>query len=146
LVVEEVMTKAVHVATATTPLDSAARLMSENGVGALPVLDGHGHVIGLLSAEDLSICFPEENEAPIGSVPSGDLGSPRTARPTVKDAMSAPVPVIRPTASLPQAAKLMRRRRAGHVVVVDADGHLRGIVSRGDLRRVSKRRDGDIVR
>jgi CBS domain-containing protein len=145
--VADVMTSAVHVAAAELPLQTAARLMSENGVGALPVIDGPGHVIGLLSEADLSMGVEngDGSRRRRGAWRHPALASAPEAA-TVRDAMSAPVVTILPTASIGEAAQLMRRRHVRHLPVVDADGRLRGIVSRGDLLRVFLRPDRDIAR
>jgi CBS domain-containing protein len=145
--VADVMTSTVHVARPDLSLQRAALLMSENGVGALPVVDWRGHVMGLLSEADLLLRTEDGDgsrkrtniwrHAPRGS------GHPAT---TVGDAMSVPVVTIVPTASVGEAARLMRHRHVRHLPVVDADGRLRGIVSRGDLLRVFLRADRDIIR
>jgi CBS domain-containing protein len=121
--------------------------MSENGVGALPVVDGRGHVMGLLSEADLFLRTEDSDGSrkrpSIWRHPAAAPGHPATA---VGDAMSVPVVTIVPTASVGEAARLMRHRHVRHLPVVDADGRLRGIVSRGDLLRVFLRPDRDIIR
>ncbi len=144
--VADVMTSTVHVARADLPLQTAARLMSENGVGALPVVDVRGHVIGLLSESDLLL--RAENRNGSGRQSSSWRHSTPASRhaSTVGDAMSTPVVTISPTASVGEAARLMRGQQVRHLPVVDADRWLRGIISRGDLLRVFLRHDHDITR
>ena len=131
--VADVMTSTVHVARADLPLQRAARLMRENGVGALPVVDGRGHVKGLLSEADLLLGAENQDRS---RKRTSTWRRPRPALrqgATVEDAMSAPAVTITPTTPVREAAKLMRDRNVRHIPVVDADGRLRGIVSRVDL-------------
>ena len=144
--VGDVMTSAVHVARADLPLQRAARLMSENGVGALPVVDGRGQVTGLLSEANLLLRTEDghssRKRSNIWWHPAAESGNRVTS---VGDAMSVPAVTIVSTASVGEAARLMRHRHVRHLPVVD-DGRLRGIVSRGDLLRVFLRQDRDIIR
>lgn len=52
----------------------------------------------------------------------------------VRDLMSSPVVVIDPDATLAEAEALMEERQVRRLPVVDAEGRLVGIVSRGDVR------------
>jgi CBS domain-containing protein len=51
--------------------------------------------------------------------------------------MSSPAIVAPETMTLPQARRLMSERRIRRLPVVDAAGHLTGIVTEGDINRVS---------
>jgi CBS domain-containing protein len=144
--VADVMTSTVHVARADLPLQRASRLMSENGVGAVPVVDGRGHVIGLLSEADLLLRTEDGGSRKRLDISRHRAPASEHLATMVGDAMSGPVATIVPTASVGEAARLMRRRHVRHLPVVDADGRLRGIVSRSDLLRVFLRHDRDIAR
>ena len=58
--------------------------------------------------------------------------------------MSTPVITVAPAATLPAAARLMDRAQVKRLPVVDGDGRLIGIVTRGDLLKVYLRPDADI--
>lgn len=58
--------------------------------------------------------------------------------------MSAPAIVVRPSERVAAAAQLMDRQTVKRLPVVDDDGHLVGIVSRGDLLRIYLRHDETI--
>jgi CBS domain-containing protein len=94
-----------------------ARLLSEHGVSALPVVDERGGLVGIVTEHDLI------HKA---SVPSSEL--------TAKALMSSPVHTVDPDTSLSEAAVRMRDRHIKRLPVVDG-GHLVGILSRGDLLR-----------
>ena len=51
----DVMTKRVVTAQAETPVREAARLLAEHRVSGLPVVDGTGRVIGLVTEADLIV-------------------------------------------------------------------------------------------
>jgi acetoin utilization protein AcuB len=50
--VREVMTSAVITASPTTPVEEASKLMYENRIGCLPVIDGH-ELVGIITETDL---------------------------------------------------------------------------------------------
>ena len=56
---------------------------------------------------------------------------------TVRQWLSQPAITALETMSLPAARQLMRERRVRRLPVVDAAGHLAGIVTEGDINRVS---------
>ena len=63
---------------------------------------------------------------------------------TVGDAMSAPARTIAPNRPIAEAATLMLDEDVNRLPVVDADGALVGVVSRGDLVRAFARTDEEI--
>ncbi len=119
-VLADIMTRNVHVAAPFTPVASAARIMDDNRIGAVPVVDAAGVVAGLVSLTDLVTLF---------------MTTPQPAA-MARDVMSAPAVVAPPTMPVAQAARLMDRLRIRHLPVVDREGRLQGIVSRGDLLRL----------
>ena len=56
---------------------------------------------------------------------------------TVRQWMSNPAIVAPETMTLPETRRLMRQQRIRRLPVVDADGQLVGIVTEGDINRVS---------
>ena len=58
ITISEVMTKNVLTVTEDTPLEQAARVMADNGVGGLPVLRD-GRVVGIVTETDLFKVFLE---------------------------------------------------------------------------------------
>lgn len=57
--VREIMTDEVITTTLDTPIEDAARLMADNKIGGLPVLDEHSHVVGLITETDIFKTFVE---------------------------------------------------------------------------------------
>ena len=59
--------------------------------------------------------------------------------------MTTPVAVVRPDATLRDAARLMQERKVKRLPVVDEDGRVIGIVSRADLLKIFLRPDAEIA-
>jgi CBS domain-containing protein len=97
-------------------LNRAAQLMWEERCSCLPVVDRDGHVVGLVTERD--ICM--------GAYTQGR----RLTEITVETAMSRPAPTCAPTTTVEDAENVMRTEDVRRLVVVDADGRLRGIVTR----------------
>ncbi|MBR8741821.1 CBS domain-containing protein [Nocardiopsis sp. MG754419] len=137
--------------------DSSYRLIAEillaRHVSALPVTDGEGRVIGLVSEEDL--LHKEEFSGgeygpPMRARLRARLGSGGTARDKAAarnagELMTSPAITIAPDASVARAARLMERHGVKRLPVVDGDGRLTGVVSRRDLLMVFLREDEDIA-
>ena len=112
------MTRRVHVAGPLASLMQLVRLISENRVSAIPIVDHRGVPIGIVSESDLLL---EEKHA----------GAPKDA--IASRFMTSPVITVAAHASRNQAANLMRQRNVRRLVVVDERGRISGIVSRSDL-------------
>ncbi|MFD8008785.1 CBS domain-containing protein [Streptomyces sp. NPDC058955] len=144
--VSDVMTKRVVAVRPDTSFKEIATAMERWKVTALPVLEGEGRVVGVVSEADL-LLKEEFHGHRLGLVEqvrrrdaTAKAGSDRAA-----DLMSTPAVTIGPSAPLPQAARLMATRRVKRLPVVDADGMIQGIVSRSDLLKVFLRPDEDIA-
>ena len=125
--VADVMTARVHVATPLTPFKMLVRLIEENRISALPVVDQEGVPVGVVSEADLLFK---------GAQPQHGV--------TAAGLMTSPVITVRVDSTIADAARLMRRRNVRRLVVVDGRGHIAGIVSRSDLLQVFLRTDEDI--
>ena len=62
----------------------------------------------------------------------------------VRSWMSSPAIVAPETMPLPQARQMLQERRIRRVPVVDADGRLVGIVTEGDINRISDSHVSDV--
>ena len=57
--IRTIMTKDVVTTTPDTPVEDAARLMVAHKIGGLPVVDGHKHVVGVITETDIFQTFVE---------------------------------------------------------------------------------------
>lgn len=146
-IVSDVMTHTVVAIGRDAPFKQIVALMEQWGISALPVLEGEGRVVGVVSEADL---LPKEEYR--GSAPSRmeQLRHPeelaRVGAVTAGELMTAPAVCVRAGATLAEAARTMARRHVKRLPVVDAEGRLVGVVSRGDLLKVFLRPDEDIAR
>ena len=137
--VRDVMSTPVIHVPPDAPVKAVAELLLAERVSGVPVVDGHGHVVGVVSEEDLLV---KQIDLPAGAhVPwlsgghfSHDFRRRREAL-TAEGLMSTPVTCVHPDTTLRQAAKTMYLRHLKRLPVLDG-GSLIGIVSRADLLRV----------
>ncbi|PLV59871.1 CBS and ACT domain-containing protein [Thermotoga sp. KOL6] len=59
LKIEEIMTKNVITVNENTPVEDAARIMEENDISGLPVLNDMGHLVGIITQTDIFKVFVE---------------------------------------------------------------------------------------
>ncbi|PWK65196.1 BON domain-containing protein [Streptomyces sp. CG 926] len=127
--VDDVMTHAAVSVDRDTAFKDIVETLRMWNVSALPVLSEDGRVTGVVSEADL-------------------LLDPRTTVPdrptTAGQLMTVPAVAVTPGATIEAAARLMARGHLKRLPVVDDDGRLVGVVSRGDLLKVYLRPDADI--
>ncbi|MEY9928061.1 CBS domain-containing protein [Catenulispora sp. GP43] len=152
--VSRLMTPADQVVTvpADAPFTTVSELLERHHVGAVPVVNGGGRVLGVVSGSDLlrkeSACAAE----PHGFGRRLLAGRARRraeaeiAATTTQELMTAPALTIGPEAAAPAAARRMAEQRVKQLVVTDARGVLKGVVSRSDLLAVFVRPDAEIRR
>ena len=132
LSVREIMTESPRSTRADTLLREAARDMVRSGIGALPVIDADGLLVGMLSERELMrhmLSLASIN----GSVPRPQSGVER-ARRTVRDVMTRQVLCVSPDQPLAEVASLMTNKDVDRVPVVE-EGRLVGFLTRSDIVR-----------
>lgn len=117
------------------------------GVSAVPVVDGTGRVLGVVSESDL-VTRVITGGMPGERVP-GTHGERRDIRrksraDTAATLMTSPTVTIRSTASIVEAARTAAKAHVRRLPVVDEQGVLVGIVARSDLLKVFLRDDDEI--
>ncbi|MFE2601951.1 CBS domain-containing protein [Streptomyces mirabilis] len=145
-IVSDVMTHTVAAIGRKANFKEIVQLMEQWKVSALPVLEGEGRVIGVVSEADL---LPKEEFR--DSDPDrhtqlrrlSDLA--KAGAVTAEDLMTAPAVTVQANATLAQAARTMAYAKVKRLPVVDDMGLLEGVVSRGDLLKVFLRGDEDIA-
>jgi CBS domain-containing protein len=108
---------AVETVAADATVTDAVQKLGEKRIGALPVIDT-GRIVGIISERDVIYCLR-------------DHGPDVLAWP-VSRLMSSPAITAGPDMSVLAALSLMTQRRIRHLPVIDG-GHIRGLVSIGDL-------------
>ena len=145
--VADVMTSRVHVASPLTPFKLLVRLIEENRISAVPIVDNHGVPVGVVSESDLLLKERrQELESETGPLHAWRHRPERAKAGGVlaKDLMTAPAITVSTGAFITEAAKVMHERNVRRLVVVDDRGRIAGIVSRSDLLQVFLRTDEDL--
>lgn len=95
----------------------ALKLMHENHIGGIPVVDGGGHLIGIVTNRDLR--FQDNAATPIKSVMTSEN-----------------LITVSPNTSIPQATEVLRKHRIEKLPVVDADNKLVGLITFRDINKI----------
>ncbi|MEU2981750.1 CBS domain-containing protein [Streptomyces hirsutus] len=144
--VSDVMTHTVVAVGRGASFKDVVELMQQWRVSALPVLEGEGRVVGVVSEADL---LPKEefrdsdpdrftqarrlpDLAKAGALTAGEL-------------MSTPAVTVQADATLAEAARTMAQRHVKRLPVTNAEGLLEGVISRADLLKVFLRSDEEIA-
>ncbi len=144
--VRQVMTTDVLTFRPTDTVEEAARALAERRLGGAPVVDDDGVVVGLLEDDDLIVQDSRLHLPTVISVFGAYIELPSSLRhfeeelrkavgATVGDVMDADAPTCRPDDTLESVATILHEGNCSRLAVVDDDGRLVGIVSRGDLVR-----------
>ncbi|MFE1786149.1 CBS domain-containing protein [Streptomyces sp. NPDC059506] len=145
--VGDVMSSAVVGVQRGTLFKEIVQVLHEHDVTAVPVLDGRGRPVGVVSEADL-LRKPSGRAAGTGLPPSPREDPSELAKveaTTAEGLMTSPAVCARPGWSVVEAAGVMERHRVKRLPVVDDAGRLVGIVSRRDLLTVFLRRDRAIT-
>lgn len=143
--VNDVMTTAVVAVKKGASYKEMAVLLRKYRVSAFPVVDDDQKVIGIVSEADL--LAKEALNADRGGVITAMLHHKELEKAEgviAGDLMTRNVVTVRPDDTVEQAARLMYHLQVKRLPVVDAGGHLVGIVSRTDLLTVFDRPDREI--
>jgi CBS domain-containing protein len=147
--VREVMTRDVVTLRPDQSVQEAADVLAKKQIGAAPVVDADGKLVGLLRDEDLIVSEARLHVPTVISFLGADLVLPsslhrfehelkKAAGSSVRDVMITEFPLAKPDDTLDGLAAEMHDRDITHVPVVDG-GKLIGIVARGDLVRFLSR-------
>ncbi|TBR39494.1 MULTISPECIES: CBS domain-containing protein [Dyella] len=121
----DIMTAHPRCCGADDTLEHAARLMAEEDVGEIPVIDAAHHVVGVITDRDIVLrCVAQGESATLG--PVGKY-------------MTAPALCLGEDASLEDVAHLMASQRIRRVPITDGEQLLCGIVALADLEKTDAR-------
>jgi CBS domain-containing protein len=139
--VVDVMTKDVIAVRADTPLQEIARLLKEHRIGGVPVIDGEGEVIGIVSEGDLFLKQKRVRRLGMRApaifdqvIEPGNIAEiyERSRHLKAADVMTKAVATVQPQDQVGQVAETMMRDGL-RCVPVTHDGKLVGVISRSDI-------------
>jgi CBS-domain-containing membrane protein len=134
---KDIMTADVAAVRSDASYREMAALLRSRRVSGLPVVDAEGVVVGVVSETDLL-------EKALDRWPRRKHVT--TAELTARDLMTRPAVTTSPDEAVADVARLMSAHKLRRLPVVDARGHLAGIVTRSDVLSVFSRPDKDIYR
>jgi CBS-domain-containing membrane protein len=119
--VDDVMTREVQTCPWGASLNEAARLMWDHDFGVLPITDGEGTVVGILTDRDLCMAAYTQGRA--------------LPQISVATAMSRAVHSCKRHDSVAEAMATMKAHQVRRLPVLDDEGHIEGLLSLSDLTR-----------
>ena len=122
---QDIMTKNPSTVTPETMLSEAARLMKDEDVGIVPVVEASGsrRLVGVVTDRDITIRH-------VAAGHSGDC--------PVREAMSSSLVTARPEDDVDAVMETMGREQVRRIPVVDERGEIVGILAQADLAREAK--------
>jgi CBS domain-containing protein len=130
--IAELMTQRPRAVTAQMTVREAARLMDEEDVGSLPVVDEAERLIGIVTDRDVAV-----------RVVGRGLDSDATV---VGDVASRDVVALTPDHDLDDALRLMAREQVRRVPVVVRENQLVGMLAQADVAHAGKEKTtGEVV-
>jgi acetoin utilization protein AcuB len=130
MLVSERMTRDPIVIRDDTPIDEAMKIMRDNKVRRLPVLNNKGALVGIVAEKDLLYASP----SPATSLSIYELHY-LMSRIKVSDVMITEVITVTEDTPLEEAARIMADNKIGGLPVM-MDGELVGIITETDLFKI----------
>ncbi len=142
MLVREVMSSPAITVSAGTSTRGALRLLDEHGITAMPVVDDHSHIVGVVSEADLV----RDAVLPDGRTHMVPLRVTETAPArSVAEVMTRTPLTVSSGSNLADAVDLMTSTVVQSLPVVDR-GYVVGVVSRKDVVHMLARHDACILR
>jgi CBS domain-containing protein len=130
--IQDVMTQRPRAVTAQMTVREAARLMDEEDVGSLPIVDEGERLIGIVTDRDVTV-----------RVVGRGLDADTT---TVGDVASRDVVALTPEHDLDEALRLMAQEQVRRVPIVAGENQLVGMLAQADVAHVGKEKTtGELV-
>jgi CBS domain-containing protein len=131
--VNEVMTAKPACCGADTPLQEVAHLMVAHDCGEIPVTDGSGKPLGVVTDRDIVVRTLAQGLSPMDRK-AGDV-------------MTSPALTVSEDCSLDDCTGRMEEHQVRRMLVVDGDGCVCGIVAQADVALNAGKKDaGELVR
>jgi CBS domain-containing protein len=116
--VKDVMSSSPRTIEASTPLPDAARLMRDENVGSLPIVEGD-RLAGIVTDRDIAV----------RAVAEGRLDA------TAGEIASREIVTVDPQQPLSEASRLMAEHQVRRLPVCEEDGRLVGMLAQADVAK-----------
>jgi len=131
--IKDVMTRSPVTVDSETPIIDAQKVMKENNIRRLPVVD-RGKLVGIVTQHDLLLASP----SPATSLSIYELNY-LLAKMKVKEVMKRDPVTVTPDTPFEEALRIGQEKKIGSFPVVDEAGNLVGITTESDIVRVLTR-------
>lgn len=143
--VADIARRDTHTVSPETTIDEVIRIIDQNDIQRVVVVDGQGKLLGLISDRDLLRYFKRDQEGVWGLLakvkskigqaagPSGVMQALAATR--AADVMNGELVTIKEDRSIEAAIGLMIGKAIKRLPVVDDEGRFRGMISRDSLLR-----------
>lgn len=140
--VTQIMTTDVYAVMEHVSIPTIARIMRDNGISGLPVINDQSQIVGIITEMDI-VSHEIQVDTPTfvpfldaifrmpGDTSDDDIR--RVLATTAGELMTSPVYSVTTNASVREVATLMFERRVNPVPVLDGENRVVGIVSRSDV-------------
>lgn len=143
--VREIMRRDMHAVRPETTVDEIIRVIDDNDIQRVAVVDAEGRLLGLVSDRDLLAAFSEHRaglwERLAGRLPFTEVGRRHQAfvkaalKATAAQVMRTELATVTEGTTIDEAVRLMVSRKIKRLPVVDEAGRFKGLVSRDSLLR-----------
>jgi len=140
---QDIMTREVVTVLADDPVDKVGDVLLSSGHHSLPVVNGDGHLVGMIGERDLidahrKVHLPTMLTILDGLIPLGGMHEyeeelRKVTAVTASQLASSHVITAAPDEDTDAVAEKLLRKDVHAVPVVDSQGQLLGIVSRSDI-------------
>ena len=100
-------------------MGDALRLMAENHIGGIPVVDEQNYLIGIVTNRDLR--FQDDHKRPIAEVMTSEN-----------------LITVSPNITIPQATEVLSKHRIEKLPVIDENNKLVGLITYRDIMKIKK--------
>jgi CBS domain-containing protein len=144
--VSDIMRRDAHTVLPDTPVEEVMRIIDDNDIQRVCVVDKEGHFLGLISDRDLLIAFSNRHPGIwdyfASKIPFTERGRRNRelrehlrAR-TAAEVMNTDIVTVREEAPIEEAIRLMLEGAFKRLPVLDNEGKFKGMISRDSLLRV----------
>jgi CBS domain-containing protein len=123
-VARDVMTPSPACCTPKTTLVQVAKMMLQNDCGEIPVVDGDGILIGVITDRDIVCRVVAEGKNPAAN--------------TVEHFMTQPIVTVRADEPIEDVLSTMEKHQIRRVPVTDGRGYCAGIIAQADVAWIAE--------
>ena len=139
MLLRDIMTRDIICISDEATLKEAGEVFKKNRISGLPVVNGNGEIIGVVTITDMlkilgKIYGLKESEKKSHAVIMlSDMYEGEKQKAKVKDLMTREVYVLKEDSSIEEVMKLMFQNKVHTIPITDLEGHIVGIIGRRDL-------------